>query len=308
MSIQGTTPDKEILVAPQESHPLPRHRKLTKRQRRANIIILAITSFFASSANSIYYIFYNPYFLEIYDSVKLIGIVATIASIVPIFGLIVSSYLSELIGYKRVFILSQILIAVSFVFFCFSPKIIIWVIIAVLSLNFVFSSNEVPNTITFTETAGEKQKGKITSVIAIFGRVGEVIVSAAIPALGVMLVFTNKERSYFFIYSSAIFIVISLLLLFFITDPSSVIESKQKEKREREFYNIKEGEKEKSKQEKNKNGNTKLSIAENCEGANVVESGRVSKEQQQFIRSFIETFKDRWVLRVVAIFLFDAIV
>ncbi|MHA1558109.1 MAG: MFS transporter, partial [Candidatus Heimdallarchaeota archaeon] len=130
--------DEEIISLVQED-PTPGRQFLSKEHRRRNIIFFAISAFFTGSANIIHFTFYNPFFLYIKDSERLIGIIATVASLCGLVGLIFADYLNDLIGYKRVLIIGLVLISASYVFFISRPTQIIWVIIAVLILSFAFS-------------------------------------------------------------------------------------------------------------------------------------------------------------------------
>ena len=150
----------------------------------------------------------------------------TVASIVSVIGLITSDYLNNLIGFKRVLLVGQLLVAASFLFFIFRPNRIFWIAIAVMILSFAYSLNESPANIILTETAGEKQKGKISSLTALFGRIGEIIVSVIITAVATIIIFSNVERSWFYIFAASIYIIIFVLMFFFITDP---IKKNQKE-------------------------------------------------------------------------------
>ena len=278
--------DKEIVTFTTED-PTPGRDTLYPSQRRKNIVVIAFSSFLAGSANMVHFTFYNPYFLEIKDSEKLIGIISTAAAFVAIVGLVISDYLNGIFGYKRVYLIAQILIASSFVFFIFRPSAIIWVIVAALLLNFAFSLNESPAAIILTETAGEEKKGKVSSLTYFFGKVGELIVSSIIPAIGLLVSFTNKERSFFYTYSAAIYAAIALLVLFFIVDPSKVIRKKETEE-EIESDNIK--------------------ITENTidEESPEIQS-RTTRKTRGFIGGFIDTFRDKWVLRVALTFFTDAV-
>ena len=275
--------DSEITLRTAED-PTPGKQYLTPPQRRKNIIVIAFSSFLAGTGNMIHYTFYNPYFLEIKDSEKLIGIISTVAAFVAIIGLVVSDYLNGLLGYKRVYLIAQILIACSFVFFIFRPSAIIWIIVAALLLNFAFSLNESPATIILTETAGEEKKGKISSLTSFFGRVGELTVSSIIPAIALVVSFTNVERSYFYTYGAAIYVVIALMVLIFITDPSSryIKTDADVEINEPEL------------------------IEENEQETPIIES-RTAEKSRGFIGGFIDTFKDKWVLRVALTFFTDAV-
>jgi len=173
--------------------------QLTAKQRKRNIIVLAISTLFAGSANSIHFILYAPYFQEIETSQTLFGLIGTLASIVSVIGLITSDYLNNAIGFKRVLLVGQLLVAASFMFFIFRPNRIFWIIIAVMILSFAFSLNESPANIILTETAGEKQKGKISSITSLFGRIGEIIVSVLITSIATVIIFSNVDRSWFYI-------------------------------------------------------------------------------------------------------------
>jgi MFS family permease len=258
--------------------------KLTAKQRKRNIIVLAISTLFAGSANSIHFILYAPYFQEIETSQTLFGTIGTITSIISVIGLITSDYLNSLIGFKRVLLVSQLLVAASFMFFIFRPNRIYWIIIAVMILNFSFSLNESPTNIILTETAGEKQKGKISSITSLFGRIGEIIVSVIITSIATVIVFSNVDRSWFYIYSTGIYIVIFVLMFFFITDP---IKKKHKEEVSEELKDEK-------------------LLTEEIETIPIDENSRTTRKPRGFLRSFVETFKDKWVLRVALAFFSDA--
>lgn len=282
--------DEEIITLVQED-PTPGRQFLSKEQRRRNIIFFAISAFFAGSANVIHFTFYNPFFLAIKDSERLIGIIATVASLCGIVGLIIADYLNDLIGYKRVLVIGLVLVSVSYVFFIFRPTQIIWVIIAVLILSFAFSLNESPNSIMLTETAGDKQKGKILSLTNFFGRVGEITVSSLIPIiLSTIAIFTNRERSFFYAYSAIVVMVIALVILLFITDPTRVV------KQEKWTETFDELEQEELKKD--------LELSNEPEE---IPSSRVEKhEKKGILRGFVDTFKDKWVLRVALTFFLDA--
>jgi MFS family permease len=195
---------------------------------------------------------------------------------------VLADYLNGLLGYKRVFIIAQILIAASFTFFIFKPNKIYWIIIAVIILSLAFSLNESPYNIILTETAGEEKKGTISSLVAFFGRFGEVIVSGLIfivtIALGVD--YTNNERSKYYLYSAIIIALIAIGIVFIITDPLKKLKEKQKE------------------------------IAENSieiKEENDTEEELIKEKKTGFIAGFVETFKDKWVLRVAITFFFDAL-
>ena len=269
--------------------PTPGIQLLDKRQRMKNIIILALSTFLTGTANMIHFTFYNPYFLEIKDSERLIGIIGTVTSFVAILGLIISDYLNSLLGYKRVYIIGLTLVASSFVFFIFRPQNIIWIIIAVIILSFAFSLNESPVAILLTETAGEEKKGKISSLTSFFGKLGEIIVSSIIPALAVIISFTNIERSYFYSYSAGIYLIIIILIIIFVTDPSKIL------------GNIATKEEEKSEE-----------IEEDLDISEPVlefdeENSNQDKKLKGFLDGFIDTFRDKWVLRVALTFFTDAI-
>ncbi|MFW9922040.1 MAG: MFS transporter [Candidatus Thorarchaeota archaeon] len=274
---------------------------LTKSQRSRNIAVLSVNNFFAGSANVIYFILYAPYFSEIANisnlpnPERLFGIVGTIASVISLLGLIASDFLNGLVGFKRVFIIAQVLIVTSFSFFIFTPEKIIWIIIAVLLLNFSFTLSESPGNIILTETAGEKKKGKISSIVALFGRFGDVLVSTILVIVTSIINsnfednLTNKERSYFFSYSTGVYIIIAILVIFFITDPLKLRKKDSKEVvvKEPEVIQL---------QDKNDDLNNKTEM----------QDLRVKRKGSQFIQGFIDTFKDKWVLRVALTFFFDA--
>ncbi len=284
--------DEEILTLVQEDLT-PGRQFLSKEQRRRNIIFFAISAFFTGSANIIHFTFYNPYFKDIKDSERLIGIIATAAAFCGLVGLILADYLNDLIGYKRVLIIGLILVSAAYVFFISRPTQIIWVIIAVLILSFAFSLNESPNSIMLTETAGDKQKGKVLSLTNFFGRMGEITVSALIPIiLSSIALISNRERSFFYLYSSIIVMVIAFVTLLFITDPTKIV---KQDKWAETFDEIR--------QEEEK-------TEEDFELSNEPEeilSSRVEKEEKKgILRGFVETFKDKWVLRVAFTFFLDA--
>ncbi|MHA1504821.1 MAG: MFS transporter, partial [Candidatus Heimdallarchaeota archaeon] len=260
--------------------------QLTAKQRKRNIIVLAISTLFAGSANSIHFILYAPYFQEIETSQTLFGLIGTLASIVSVIGLITSDYLNNAIGFKRVLLVGQLLVAASFMFFIFRPNRIFWIIIAVMILSFAFSLNESPANIILTETAGEKQKGKISSITSLFGRIGEIIVSVLITSIATVIIFSNVDRSWFYIYSAAIYVVIFVLMFFFITDPVKNTKNKFEDEQEETL-------KEKI-------------LKEDVENGTIEDKPRVAKKSGGFLRSFVEAFKDKWVLRVALAFFADA--
>lgn len=287
--------DEEILTLVQED-PTPGRQFLSKEQRRRNIIFFAISAFFTGSANIIHFTFYNPFFIDIRDSERLIGIVATAAAFCGLVGLIFADYLNDLIGYKRVLIIGLVLVSASYVFFISRPTQIIWVIIAVLILSFAFSLNESPNSIMLTETAGDKQKGKILSLTNFFGRVGEITVSALIPViLSSIALISNRERSFFYLYSSIVVMVIAFVILLFITDPTKVV----KQDKWTETFE-KKGQQEEEKEE------PKEDIEISNEPAEVPSSRVEIQEKKGILKGFVETFKDKWVLRVAFTFFLDA--
>ena len=282
--------DEDVITLVQDD-PTPGRQFLTKSQRTRNIVFFAISAFFTGSANIIHYTFYNPYFLDVRDSERLIGIIGTVASLCAIIGLIVSDYLNELIGYKRVLVIGLVLVAGAYSFFIFRPTQIIWVIIAVLLLNFAFTINESPNSIMLTETAGDEQKGKVLSLTNFFGRVGEIIVSSIIPIiLNTIAIFTNRERSFFYLYSAIIVMVIALITLLFITDPTSVV---KQEKWENAFSD---------EEEELEDRVLEIEKAQ----TEIPESNIEKKERKGILWGFVETFKDKWVLRVALTFFLDA--
>ncbi|NHK31801.1 MAG: MFS transporter [Asgard group archaeon] len=275
------TKDDEVSLLTQED-PTPGRQLLTESERKRNIVFLTITALFASSANSIHFIFYSLYFREINNSEKLFGIIGTVTAFVAIIGLVLADYLNGLLGYKRVFIIAQILIAASFTFFIFRPNKIYWIIIAVMILSLAFSLNESPYNIILTETAGEKKKGTISSIVAFFGRFGEVIVSGLIFIVTILMgvEYTNNERSNYYLYSAIIVALIAIGVIFIVTDPLRKIKEKQKEIVE-------------------KSNELKEEIN--------TEEDLIKEKKTGFIAGFIETFKDRWVLRVAITFFFDAL-
>ncbi|MEA2069771.1 MAG: MFS transporter, partial [Asgard group archaeon] len=287
MTLKKKQEEEIILLSRNEEKEQP---SLTREQRKRNISIISINTFLAGSANAIYYILYAPYFREINNSERLFGIVGTIASLVALLGLIASDFLNELIGFKRVFIIAQMLIFSSFAFFIFRPTNIVWIIIAVLLLNFAFTLTESPGNIILTETAGEKRKGRVSSLVAFFGRLGDVLISI-ILVISTFIInaefeqnLSNKERSYFFSYSTGVYLIITIVAIFFLTNPLKIHNNKKRktqkmEDRERNIYPKKTTRK----------------------------AARTIIRGTTFLRSFIETFKDKWVLRVALTFLFDAI-
>ena len=262
--------------------------QLTAKQRKRNIFVLAISTLFAGSANSIHFILYAPYFQEIETSQTLFGIIGTLTAIVSVIGLITSDYLNNAIGFKRVLLVGQLLVAASFMFFIFRPNRIIWVIIAVMILSFSFSLNESPANIILTETAGEKQKGKITSLTLFFGRIGEIIVSVIITSIATVIIFSNADRSWFYIYSAAIYIIVFVLMFFFITDPVKKKKINLEEEATEEIQLVDDTENEFD------------------ENGSIDNNSRTAKKAGGFLRSFIEAFKDKWVLRVALTFFADA--
>ena len=274
--------DDEVLLVTQ-TDPTPDRQLLTERERKKNIFFFTITSFFASSASSIHFVFYSLYFLDINDSEKLFGIIGTISSVVAILGLILADYLNNILGYKRVFIIAQVLIAVSFGFFIFEPTKIYWVIIAVLILSLAFSLNESPYNILLTESAGEERKGLIATINAFFGRFGEVTVSTIIFIITFVVgfEFTNHERAYFYLYSTVVVLLIAIGIIFIITDPSK----KLKKENQKEFkieLEMKDQPTEESKEVEDK------------------------KKKSNFIGGFVDAFRDKWVLRISLTFFLDA--
>ena len=273
--------DKDFLMLTREDEL---DEQLTAIQRRRNIITLSVSTLFAGSANAIHFILYAPYFQDIETSQTLFGIIGTVASIVSVIGLITSDYLNNLIGFKRVLLVGQLLVAASFLFFIFRPNRIFWIAIAVMILSFAYSLNESPANIILTETAGEKQKGKISSLTALFGRIGEIIVSVIITAVATIIIFSNVERSWFYIFAASIYIIIFVLMFFFITDP---IKKNQKEIVVEEDYQ-------------------EAILDEDVENKHIENNSRTAKKSRGFLRSFVETFKDKWVLRVALTFFADA--
>ncbi len=280
MSIIDKDEDISLIV---QKDPTPGRQLLTKKERKRNIFFFTSTSFFVSSASSIHFIFYSLYFLEISDSEKLFGIIGTVCSFVAIVGLILADYLNGLLGYKRVFIIAQILIALSFGFFIFEPTKIYWIIIAVMLLSLAFSLNESPYNIILTESAGEERKGTITALNAFFGRFGEVIVSTIIFIITFIFgfEFTNHERSFFYLYGSIVVALIGIGIIFFVTDPSR----KLKKENQKEIPIIEE--------------------TEHQTPDEAIET-EISEKKTSFIRGFIDTFRDKWVLRVSITFFLDA--
>jgi len=174
------------------------------------------------------------------------------------------------------------LIAVSFGFFIFSPAKIYIVIIAVLMLSLAFSLNESPYSIILTESAGEERKGLIATITAFFGRFGEVIVSTIVFVLTFVIgfEFTNKDRAYFYLYGTIVVALIAIGIMFIITDPSR----KLKKENQKQFVIIEEKKDQTSDEEE-----------------------VTKKKKSNFIRGFIDTFKDKWVLRVSITFFLDAL-
>ncbi len=274
------TKDDDVSLLVQED-PTPGRQLLTESERKRNIVFLTITALFTSSANSIHFVFYSLYFREINNSERLFGVIGTVTALVAIIGLILADYLNGLLGYKRVFIIAQILIAASFTFFIFKPNEIYWVIIAVLILSLAFSLNESPYSIILTETAGEKKKGTISSLIAFFGRIGEVIVSGIIFIVTILIGvdYTNNERSKYYLYSAIVVALIAIGIIFIVTDPLRKIKEKQKE----------------------------ISEISNIELINEeVPVDSIEAKKIGFVAGFIEAFKDKWVLRVSITFFMDA--
>ncbi|MHA1124217.1 MAG: MFS transporter [Candidatus Heimdallarchaeota archaeon] len=267
--------------------------QLTAKQRKRNIFVLAVSTLFAGSANSIHFILYAPYFQEIETSQTLFGLIGTLASIISVIGLITSDYLNNAIGFKRVLLVGQLLVAASFMFFIFRPNRIFWIIIAVMILSFAFSLTESPANIILTETAGEKQKGKISSITSLFGRIGEIIVSILITSIATVIVFSNADRSWFYIYSAAIYIFIFVLMFFFITDPVNKEKNNLEEEEDQEEASV-----EKQLPDDLEN--------EPVENEPIDNNSRTAKKSGGFLRSFIEAFKDKWVLRVALTFFADA--
>ena len=262
--------------------------QLTVKQRKRNIFVLAISTLFAGSANSIHFILYAPYFQEIETSQTLFGLIGTLTSIISVIGLIASDYLNNAIGFKRVLLVGQLLVAASFMFFIFRPNRIFWIIIAVMILGFAFSLNESPTNIILTETAGEKQKGKISSLTSFFGRIGEIIVSILITSIATVIIFSNVDRSWFYLYSAVIYVIIFVLMFFFITDPVKKKKIDLEEEVTEEMQLVDDI------------GN------ELDENEPIDNNSRTAKKTGGFLRSFIEAFKDKWVLRVALTFFADA--
>ncbi len=274
--------DEEILLVTQ-ADPTPGRQLLTKGERKKNILFFTITSFFASSAGSIHYVFYSLFFLDVYRNEKLFGIIGTVSSVVAILGLILADYLNNILGYKKVFIIAQALIAISLGFFAFNPAKIYIIIIAVLLLSLAYSLNESPYSIILTESAGEERKGLIATITAFFGRSGEVVVSTIVFILTFVVgfEFTNKDRAYFYLYGAVIVTLIVIVIIFVITDPSK----KMKEENQRVFKIVPE--------------KTEQEIGER-------EAEVTQEKKSSFIGGFIEAFKDKWVLRVSLTFFLDA--
>ena len=280
--------DEELAMKTQEG-PTAGIQLLTKKERKRNIQFLTISAFFASSANIIHFIFYSLYFLEIKDSEKLFGIVATVASILAVLGLILSDFLNGFIGYKSTWVFGQILMAVAFTVFIFTPKHIGWVIFAALILSLALSINESPANIILTETAGEKKKGAIASLISFFGLFGEVLIAVLIFILTyVMSVsYTNQERAYYYLYGAIVYSIIAIVMVATVTDPSKKLlkeETKTKEKKEQMAAEPKEEEPAPEKH---------------------IEK-ILPQTKSNFFKGFVETFKNKWVLKVSFAFLLDA--
>ncbi|HUT82501.1 MAG TPA: MFS transporter [Candidatus Bathyarchaeia archaeon] len=269
--------DEEFITLIQED-PTPGRQLLTEKERKRNIVFFTVAAFFTSSANSIHFIFYSLYFMDTPGaSEKLYGIVATIGSIIAIIGLIAADYFNGLLGYKRVMIIAYLLIGTSFSFFIFNPSRIAWIIIAILILNFAFSLNESPSNILLTESAGEENKGKVSSLTYFFGRFGDVAVSTLVFVLLIILQieYGNEQRSHYYIFSVIVFVLAAIAIFMIITDSSR---KKVRTDRANVIH-----EKVALYREKREKGN-----------------------RSEFIQGFIDTFKDKWVLRVAASFVLDA--
>jgi MFS family permease len=275
--------DDDVTLGVQDD-PTPGRQLLTFHERRRNIRFLTITAFFASSASSVHFIFYSLYFRAINDSEKLFGIIGTISACVAIIGLIVADYLNGLLGYKRVYIIAQILVAISFTFFLFDEYNKIGLVItAVMILSFAFSLNESPYNIILTETAGEDKKGAISALTSFFGRFGEVIVSAIVFIVTFVLgiEYTNNERAYFYLYGAIVVALITIGIIFLVTDPSRKYKEQLK-------------------------ANESIEIPDKPLEENIEEPKVAQEKKIGFLRGFVETFKDKWVLRVALTFFIEA--
>jgi len=283
------TKEEELLRKTQED-PTAGIQLLSREERKRNIVFLTVSAFFVSSVNGIHFIFYSLYFLEINDSEKLFGIVGTIASFVAILGLIFADFLNGFLGYKRAWILGQILMAAAFTVFIFTPTKITWVVIAVLLISLAMSINESPINIILTETAGEKKKGAITTLISFFGLFGEVLVATTIFILTfiVGIIYTNHERSHYYLYGAIIYMLVAIGILATITDPSKKLLKKREEKGEMVII----------KEEENKEELFKENIKPELEQ---------KRKTWSFFKGFIDAFRDKWVLRVAFAFFMDAL-
>ncbi|NHJ49263.1 MAG: MFS transporter [Asgard group archaeon] len=285
--------DDEISLIVQED-PTPGRQLLTKRERKKNISFLTISTFLASSANSIHFAFYSLYFTKLCENIgienseRIIGITTTVAAFVAIIGIILADYLNLLVGYKRVFIIAQALIALAFSFFLFDEfNRLGLVIAAAMILSLGFSLNESPYAIILTETAGEDKKGTISALTSFFGRFGEVIILVIVFIVTYVLgiTYTNNERSYYYLFAAIAVALIAIGIVFFVTDPSR----KYKE------IALKEQEIEQSQEQLNE------------DEEEVEEPIEMQEKKTGFIRGFIDTFKDKWVLRIAFTFFMDAL-
>ncbi len=269
--------DEEFISRVQED-PTPGRQLLTGRERKRNIVFFTIAAFFTSSANSVHYIFSSLYFMNTSGAtVKLFGIISTTSSFVAIIGLIAADYFNGLLGYKRVLIIAYFLIGTAFSFFIFRPSHIAWIIIALLLLSFAYSLNESPNNILLTESAGEENKGKVSSITYFFGRFGDVAISTLIFILLIVLQleYSNKERSYYYIYGAIIFFLAAAAIFVVVTDSSR---KKIRTDRANMIH----------------------------EQVALYTERRKKGNKNEFVRGFIDTFKDKWVLRVAFSFVLDA--
>jgi len=151
------------------------------------------------------------------------------------------------------------------------------------------SINESPANIILTETAGEKKKGAIASLISFFGLFGEVLIAVLIFILTyVMRVsYTNQERAYYYLYGAIVYSIIAIVMVATVTDPSKKLlkeETKTKEKKEQMAAEPKEEEPAPEKH---------------------IEK-IPPKTKSNFFKGFVETFKNKWVLKVSFAFLLDA--
>ncbi|MHA1220164.1 MAG: MFS transporter [Candidatus Heimdallarchaeota archaeon] len=275
--MSGVIKDEEFITLIQED-PTPSRQLLTEKERKKNIIFFTVAAFFTSSASSIHFIFYSLYFMDTPGATeKLFGIIGTVSSFVAIIGLIAADYFNGLLGYKRVLITAYVLIGVSFSFFIFRPGRIIWIVVAILLLSFAYSLNESPSNILLTESAGEKNKGKVSSLIYFFGRFGDVAVSTLIFILLIVLQleYGNEERSHYYIFGAITFVLVAVFVYMIVTDPS-------RKKKRLDTANI---------------------VHEKVAAYKIKEE---KGNRSEFVQGFIDTFKDKWVLRIALTFVLDA--